>query len=523
MELIFFALAFVCGFAVLQMRLPPLIGFLAAGFFLNGLGFESTDLLQTASNLGITLLLFSIGLKLKVKELAIPQVWAVSSLHIVLSSLLFTSIIIFLSYVKLPLFIDLDTDTALLLGFCLSFSSTVFAIKVLESRGEMGSLHGKVAIGILVMQDIFAVIFLTASTGNIPSVWALSLLLLPLLRKPFFWMLERAQHGEVLPLFGGFFALVAGYTLFDSLGIKGDLGALIVGMLFASHNKAKELAKSLINFKDFFLIGFFLTIGLNAEVSLDALLVALLLVLILPLKIILYYWAMTIFKLRARTSIIGSFTLSNYSEFGLILCALAATNQWLSGEWLAVLAIAVSLTFIIATPLNEYANELYVKYEQRLLRFELSTRLDMEKEVGLGNTEVLIFGMGRIGDGAYDELIADGVQNISGVDSSKEVVEKEINKKRNVILADATDPDFWQRVNHSHVKMVMLAMPKHVQNVFAVKQLKLSGYTGKVTAIAVYKDQQHELESMGVNSTYNFYKEVGTGFAEHAKDLISKR
>jgi predicted Kef-type K+ transport protein len=520
MELTFFALAFACGFVVLQLRLPPLIGFLAAGFLLNGFGYQSTDLLQTTSDLGITLLLFSIGLKLKVEQLAIPQVWAVSSMHIILSSALFTSFLILLAYLQIPLFAELTSSTALLLGFAFSFSSTVFAIKVLESRGELGSLHGKISIGILVMQDIFAVVFLTASTAALPSAWALLLLLLPFARKPLFWLLERAQHGEVLPLFGGFFALIAGYALFDGLGVKGDLGALIVGMLFASHPKAKELAKSLLSFKDFLLIGFFLTIGLNAHISFDAFMVAMFFVLVLPLKVMIYYWTMTVFKLRARTSIIGSFTLSNYSEFGLILCALAATNGWLSGEWLAVFAIAVSTTFIIATPLNKFANEIYVKYEKSFSKFELNTRLDMEKEMSLGETKVLIFGMGRIGAGVYDELIVDGVLDISGVDSSPEVIAKQARKNRNVILADATDPDFWQRINHSDVKMVMLAMPKHMQNVFAVKQLKSSGYTGKVTAIAFYKDQQHELKAMGVDSTYNFYKEAGTGFAEHAKDLI---
>ena len=263
MELFFFATAFVCGFVVLQLRLPPLIGFLAAGFLLNAMGHESSDLLQSISNLGITLLLFSIGLKLKVKQLAIPQVWAVSSLHIVLSSALFTGLLLSLSYLQVPLLAQLSSDTALLLGFALSFSSTVFAIKVLESRGEMGSLHGKISVGILVMQDIFAVIFITVSTAKVPSAWALLLILLPLLRRPLFWLLDRSKHGEVLPLFGFFFALVVGYQLFELLGIKGDLGALIIGMLFAEHPKAKELAKSLLSFKDFLLVGFFLTIGLT--------------------------------------------------------------------------------------------------------------------------------------------------------------------------------------------------------------------------------------------------------------------
>jgi predicted Kef-type K+ transport protein len=520
MELLFFASAFACGFIVLQLRLPPLIGFLAAGFLLNGMGYQSTELLQSISDLGITLLLFSIGLKLKVKQLAAPQVWAVSSLHIVVSSALFTSLLLCLSYLQVPLLVELNSGTALLLGFALSFSSTVFAIKVLESRGEMGSLHGKISVGILVMQDIFAVVFLTVSTAKMPSAWALLLLLLPLSRRPLYWLLDRSKHGEVLPLFGFFFALVAGYELFELSGIKGDLGALIIGMLFASHAKAKELAKSLLSFKDFLLVGFFLTIGLNAQISLDALIVALALVVVLPIKTALYHWTMTIFKLRARTSIISAFTLSNYSEFGLILCAVAASNGWLSGDWLAVFAIAVALTFILSTPLNNAANEIYAKYEDCLSKFELKQRLDIEKEMELGDTKILIFGMGRVGSGVYDELSRTGSNKLAGVDNNPETITMHQQNNRSVILADATDPDFWQRINHSQVTMVMLTMPKHVQNVFAVEQLKASGYRGQVTAIAYYQDQQDELAAMGVHSTFNFYKEAGVGFADHVKQLL---
>ena len=121
-----------------------------------------------------------------------------------------------------------------LVGFAFSFSSTVFAVKVLEERGEMSSLHGKIAIGILVMLDIFAVIFLAISTGKAPNIWALALLIgLPVLRPIMFWILNRSKHGELLPLFGFFFALVLGYQAFEFAGLKGDLGALIIGMMFA--------------------------------------------------------------------------------------------------------------------------------------------------------------------------------------------------------------------------------------------------------------------------------------------------
>ena len=95
-----------------------------------------------------------------------------------------------------------------------------------------------------------------------------------------------------------------------------------------------------------------------------------------------------------------------------------------------------------------------------------------------------------------------------------------MKRNRRVLLADATDPDFWQRMNHSDVDMVMLAMPKHMQNIFALEQLRASGFSGRVSAIAYYPDQQRELEEMGVEFTYNFYLEAGSGFAEHVSQKI---
>jgi len=521
MELIFFSTAFICGFIVFQLKLPPLIGFLAAGFILHGAGYQSTPLLDQLANLGVTLLLFSIGLKLRVENLAKVHIWAPATIHIVLCSLLFSGFCLLVAKTGLPLFTDLSLQTSLLIGFAFSFSSTVFAVKVLEQRGEMASVHGKVAIGILVMQDIFAVIFLAISTGKTPNLWALGLLvLLPLLRPVIYKLLDRSKHGELLPLFGFFFALMVGYQAFEFAGLKGDLGALIIGMLFAPHKKAGELAKSLLNFKDLMLVGFFLSIGLNAQLSTDAVIAALILVAILPLKVGLYYGLTNLFRLRARTSLLTAFTLTNFSEFGLIVCALAATQGWVSGEWLAVVAIAVSITFIIASPLNVHSNELYIKLEHILCRHESSRRLAEELPVIIKEAQILIFGMGRIGTGAYETIAQHYPELVAGVDINQQSVEKHRERGRNVIMADATDPDFWQRINHSKVGMIMLAMPKHIQNVSALEQLTASGFDGQVSAIANYPDQQQELERLGVHSTYNFYLEAGSGFADHVTEKV---
>ena len=120
----------------------------------------------------------------------------------------------------------LDWQAAAVIAFALSFSSTVFAVKTLEDRGEMKSRHGQVAIGILIIQDIIAVIFLTFATDKSPTLWALALLSLPFFRPLLNHFIERSGHGEVLILFGMFMA-IGGGELFNLVGMKADLGALL--------------------------------------------------------------------------------------------------------------------------------------------------------------------------------------------------------------------------------------------------------------------------------------------------------
>ena len=179
------SLAFVLGFLARLISLPPMVGFLATGFVLNYLGIASGETLQKLADLGITLLIFTVGLKLNLKVLIRPQVWSVTVLHLSISIAVFGALIFSLALMSVPLFSELDLKLSLMLAFALSFSSTVFVVKSLEEKGEMKSLHGRIAIGILVMQDLAAVIFLAASTGKIPSLWALLLFLLIPLRPLF--------------------------------------------------------------------------------------------------------------------------------------------------------------------------------------------------------------------------------------------------------------------------------------------------------------------------------------------------
>ena len=178
MDPIWLLCAFVFGYAVKQIGLPPMVGFLTAGFALNYLGVENSQFLLKVADFGVILLLFTIGLKLKVKNLLKKEILLTSSLHMIVTILLLSSLIWAGSLLGLNYFTDLEPRQVLLISFALSFSSTVFAVKILEETGTSSSTHGRIAIGILIMQDIFAVVFLTMTAEEVPSPWALGLLLL---------------------------------------------------------------------------------------------------------------------------------------------------------------------------------------------------------------------------------------------------------------------------------------------------------------------------------------------------------
>ena len=145
--------AFFFGIALSRVGLPPMVGFLVAGFAYNLMGFQTPDSLQAVADLGVTLLLFSIGLKLKIEDLATAEVWATSAIHLICSTVLFTATILVGQFFLMWLFL-ISLFAIIVIAFGLSFSSTVYTVKVLEDKGDMSALYGKVAIGILVMQDI---------------------------------------------------------------------------------------------------------------------------------------------------------------------------------------------------------------------------------------------------------------------------------------------------------------------------------------------------------------------------------
>lgn len=505
--------AFVAGFLFYRIGLPPLVGFLAAGFGLGAMGAGTTPLLNELADLGVTLLLFTIGLKLRVGSLLRPEIWGVATLHMGATVVAFGLMLLGLGSAGIALFADLNLTTALIVAFALSFSSTVFAVKALETAGESGSRFGRIAIGVLIVQDIAAVVFLAASSGKLPSPWAIALLGLLFMRKPLLLVLRKSGHGE-LQILIGFVLALGGAQLFEAFGLKGDLGALFIGALLAGDPRSEELAKTLFGFKELFLVAFFLSIGLAGLPTAEILLAAVLLLLLVPLKTVLFFWLFTRFRLMATTANRASLVLANYSEFGLIVAAIAVSIDWLPVEWMLVDAVALSLSFVFASVLNTDPNQVFTRFKDTLKRFERPERLPEDAPIDLGNARMIIFGMGRVGTGVYDSMEERIPGAVTGVDFDEIVVDRHQQRGRNVVYGNATDPEFWDRASMSkEVEFVMLVMPDHSAQLATIDQINRHGFKGKIAATAKYPDELETLKALGVDAAFNIYAEVGTGFA----------
>src|SRR6056297_840463 len=501
--------AFLFGLAARPLGLPPLVGFLAAGFFINAIGpsvgmpAHTGPILDYVANLGVLLLLFTVGLKLKLRQIGEPHVVGGALLHFALS-------VAFFSPIAWLLFTD-DWTVALLVGIALAFSSTVLAAKILEAKREMGNFHGRTAIGILIVQDIIALVVLAVFSGKVPGPWALLIFATPLLRPLLHRLLDFAGRDEVLILTGMALSLVIGGYGFELIGLKGEIGALVMGLVLSNHPRASELSSSLWSLKEVFLVGFFLSIGMSGLPDWNAMLFAVVMGALLPLKTLLFFFLLVAFRLRARTAFLSSLALGVYSEFGLIVAAGIPAAE----PFLVPLAIAVSVSFLIGAPLNRLAHPLFERFETRLQRFERKTRHPDEQPTDLGDANVLIFGMGRTGSAAYEALSENGLRPV-GLDADTYKASAHAEAGRNVVFADAEDSNFWSGVDLGRIKAAVLAMDDLEAKLIASRTLRAKGFEGAIVSHALHEEHVEMMKEAGANRTHLTMRQAGRSLAGHA-------
>ncbi|WP_232527810.1 cation:proton antiporter [Microbacterium suaedae] len=518
---IYLAVAFALGFGAVLLRLPPLVGFLAAGFALGASGIDDLPLVEEAASLGVTLLLFGIGLKLDVRTLIRKEIWLTNGTHMLVSTALGIGLFAFLATLGVGLLDGTDLGTWALLGFGLSFSSTVFVVKVLDDRSDVTATYGRIAIGVLVMQDIAAVAFLTIAKGEMPSPWALALVGLI----PAAWVFRRVwdliDSPDLEVLYGIVLALVPGYALFEAVGLKGDLGALIIGVLLASHHGASGLSHRLLSVKELLLIAFFLDIGLGGVPTMEHVGMAGLVLLLLPLQTLMYVGLLWAMGMRHRTSWLTSLVMANYSEFGLIVAVTGSALGLITDDWVTVLALAVAISFVLSSLLNARGVRIAEALASRMPTQNPARMHPEDRPIDIGHATALVLGMGRVGRAAFVRLRDEhGIATI-GVEHDAMRVKSLREADLDVVQADATDSDFWNRVTSSHqIKIAILAMPFHTSNLDALEMLRESGFSGTVAAVVRSDHDREELIAHGADAVFHLYGSAGTALADQTMESL---
>lgn len=511
MELLWISAAYLAGLLASRLFLPPLVGYLAAGYGLYPLGIRADAALSHLAEYGILLLLFTVGLKLNLSTLVKREVLGVGGLHLLIvagcSGLVF-------------LLQDRHLTGGLALGASLAFSSTVLAVKVLEDNREIGTFHGRTVMGILILQDIFAVALLAGAGGQRPSAWALGLLALPLLR-PLAGRLFEASRGDELRLLLGIAMAFAGGRLAEAVGVAGDLGALLMGLLLAGHPDAGDLAKKLWGLKEVFLVAFFLRIGLAGIPTAAETRMAMELLALLPLQGALFFALLLVVGLRARTAFVSALALMTYSEFALIVSDVVIEGGLLPESWRPVLGCAVAGSLALAAPLNRVSHRLFSWLEPWLVRYERRGRHPDRLPVSTGAAEWLVVGMGRTGVAAYLTLERRPAR-VMGLDADPTRVRKYRDQGLRVQYGDAEDPELWEALPRERIKGIILTLSEFEARKTAVARLRNGGFKGVVGATAFQPQEDAALYRAGADVVFHPLTEAGERLAERALEVVSK-
>ena len=504
MELLWVGTAYLTGLISSRLYLPPLVGYLMAGYMLNIVGIEANGTLKHLADIGIELLLITVGLKLKPSSLLRREVLSVGSLHL----LIVTSISTLVFFC-----VHGHITGGLVIGVSLAFSSTILAIKVLEDRGELSTLYGRDVLSILILQDIVAIGLLAVANNKQPSPWALCLLLLPFLR-PLAYRLLNVSRDDELKLLLGISLAIAGGALAESVGISNDIGALLMGVMLAGHININDLANKLWGLKETFLVAFFLQIGLADLPGYNEILQALALISVLPLQGVLFFALFLLVGLRARTAFVSSLALMTYSEFALITANVVVEANLLPPAWESIIGLAVALSLAVAAPLNRFSHRLFSLLETALVRFERKVEHPDRLPSSIGGAEWLVVGMGRTGISAYIAFSQQDTR-VLGLDADPTVLENLLADGRRVFYGDAEDSALWENLPLEKIKGVILTMPEFEVRSSSIKQLKNLQFSGAIGTICFHAHEEGELYRLGATFVVHPFIEAGKQLTEH--------
>mgnify|MGYP005842113231 CR=1 FL=1 len=470
------AAASAVGLLGTLLRQPLIVAFIATGILIGPglLGIAAArEHVELLAELGIALLLFLVGLKL---DLQLIRSLGPVALATGLGQVVFTSVLGFL----IALGLGLDPVTAAYVAVALTFSSTIIIVKLLSDKREIDSLHGRIALGFLIVQDIAVVVAMVVLSaigigtgeaagaarlgqvlGSGVALCAAVVLFIRHLADPLLRLLARSP--ELLVTFAVAWAVLLA-AIGDALGFGKELGGLLGGVSLASSPFREAIAARLASVRDFLLLFFFLALGAKLDLSIlgaqvgPAIVFSLFVLIGNPLIVMAIMGWM---GYRARTGFLAGLTVAQISEFSLIFVAMGLSLGHVSGDALALVTLVGLVTITLSTYMIVHAQRLYAVLEPLLWPFERKVahrEQAQDDPQAQGAHDAIVLGLGRYGQ-AIARRLRDQGWSVLGVDFDPEVVSGQGALGQPMVYGDAADPEFIAALPLEGVRWVVFALP----------------------------------------------------------------
>ncbi len=540
-------LAAITGSLSLLLRQPLIVSLIAVGVLAGPSALDivqSHEYIELMAELGIALLLFLVGLKL---DISLVRSLGLVALATGLGQVLFTSVTGFFIAQAL----GLDVRTSIYVAVALTFSSTIIIVKLLSDKKEVDSLHGRVALGFLIVQDLVVVIAMmtlsafgvsSQSTGEYDGLLqvgsvivygALMLLLVSIfvrfLANP---IVNRfARSPELLVTFAlGWAALLA--SAGDFFGFSKELGGLLAGVSLASTPFRESIVSRMSSLRDFLLLFFFISLGMNLDLSLlgsqvgPAIIFSLFVLIGNPLIVMII---MGVLGYRKRTSFLAGLTVAQISEFSLIFMAMGMDLGHVDPEAMGLVTLVGLITIAISVYMITYSHTLYRFLEPLLGVFEKkipSREIEANSEqLENARYDIILFGMGRYGSAVAHYLKQDGYR-ILAVDFNPDEIRQLKKRGYDAIYGDASDQEFLATLPLQGVQWVVSAVSQHElglsredPRMVLIDALKHTGFTGRIAVSTQRIQEKERLKAKGADIVFLPFYDAAELAAKRIKEI----
>lgn len=463
------ALAVVLGTIMNRLKQPAILGYMLTGILVAGLGIyqhSTAELLETFGELGVTLLLFLVGL-----ELSWPKLQAVGKAAVAtgIGQILFTTV----GGIGLATLMGFNWITALYVAIAMTFSSTIIIVKLLGEKNDLQSLYGRISVGMLLVQDFVAILILVLlagfKTGNL-TFWSYLLVLVKfavLVGAVYLVTKYIVPHAIKLVtdstelLFVASVAWgvgLAALMAWEPIGFSIEAGGFIAGITLANAIEQHQIISRLRPLRDFFIMLFFVYLGSGLSFAgignyLPAVVVFSLFVLVgNPLIVILIMRAL---NFRARTIFTTSLTVAQISEFSLIVAALGFKLGHVNEEVVSIVTLVGVLTMTGSTYMILQSDRLWRKFSKYLKLIEKKGSRDL-KLIGdkIRKNHIILVGCHRTGQSVLQRLLK-LKEPVTVVDYNPHMVDELTKQGIDVVYGDAEDVDILENLQINQAKMII--------------------------------------------------------------------